>query len=177
MTEPLLSVCTYGEPLLRRPTSAVQRFDDRLATLLRRMHVRMDAAGGKGIAANQVGVSLRAFAWRAGPDDVGSCINPTVLAASQETVRSDEGCLSFPRGFRFLVERPNSIEVSFQDLDGQHHSRKIDGQLARTFLHEIDHLNGALFIDRLSTLDRARAQQLIAAGELQVIPQPFAQTQ
>ena len=175
MTAPLLDVRTFGDPMLRQQASAVERFNDStLEVLIARMHTRMDAAGGKGIAGNQVGVLLRVFAWRAGDELFGACLNPRIVAMSDETGRSEEGCLSFPKSFRFEVERPVSAEIEFQDLHGGRHSRTLHGQLARTFFHEIDHLNGVLFIDRLDGEDDRRAHALIDSGAVDVIPQPFA---
>ena len=170
----LLRVRTYGDPILRQVAEPVKSFDDALRTLLDGMHATMDAAGGKGIAGNQVGVLLRVFAWRQDEHVDGSCINPEILFASAETESEPEGCLSFPRLFRFGVERPALVEVQFQDLDGKAHTTTATGRLARTFLHEIDHLNGILFIDHLAAHDKAAAAELMAAGALDNIPQPYA---
>jgi peptide deformylase len=175
MTMPLLDVRTFGDPILRQEASAVERFNDStLEVLVARMRTRMDAAGGKGIAGNQVGVLLRLFAWRAGNELFGTCLNPRIVAISDETSRTEEGCLSFPKSFRFEIERPVGAEIEFQDLHGRCHSRTLHGQLARTFFHEIDHLNGVLFIDRLRDEDKRRAQALMESGAVDVIPQPFA---
>jgi len=173
MTE-LLTVRTFGDPILRDVAQPVTAFDDELRTLLDRMHARMDAAGAKGIAGNQVGVLLRVFTWRLDEDTVGSCVNPEVIATSAELAADEEGCLSFPRGFRFLCERPTEAQVRYQDAEGVSHERLVTGRLARTFLHEIDHLNGVLFIDHLSAQDRQRFDLLVAEGALDHIPQPFA---
>ena len=173
MTE-LLRVRTFGDPVLRQVAAPVSNFDDALRTLLDGMHATMDAAGGKGIAGNQVGVLLQVFAWRQDEQVDGSCVNPEILFTSEETESETEGCLSFPRLFRFGVERPAVAKVRFQDVHGQEHSKTVTGRLARTFLHEIDHLNGILFIDHLAAHDRTAAAELIAAGALKDIPQPYA---
>lgn len=174
MTPDLLPVRTFGDPILRQVAAPVESFDDGLRILVDRMRATMDAAGGKGISGNQVGVLLRIFAWRQDRDVFGSCANPEIVALSEQTELDEEGCLSFPRLFRFAFERPLDAEVEFQDLDGRRHSQFVTGRLARTFLHEIDHLNGVLFIDHLAAHDKARADELIAAGALDDIPQPYA---
>lgn len=174
MTADLLRVRTFGDPILREVAAPVERFDAALSTLLHQMHATMDAAGGKGIAGNQVGVLLRVFAWRFDQELTGSCVNPEVLFESEDTARDVEGCLSFPRLFRFECERAVAAEVQFQDLEGRPHTMTVQDRLARTFLHEIDHLNGILFLDHLAAHDRVRADELIAAGALDNIPQPYA---
>ena len=170
----LLTVRTYGDPILRQVAAPVEAFDDDLRTLLSRMHATMDAAGGKGLAGNQVGRLLRVFAWRADAEVSGSCANPEVIDLSEQTETEAEGCMSFPRLFRFACPRPTWAEVHFQDLDGADQTMRVADRLARTFLHEIDHLNGILFLDHLAAHDRARADALIAAGALENIPQPYA---
>ncbi len=170
----LLTVRTFGDPILREVAQPVTAFDDELRVLLDRMRARMDAAGAKGIAGNQVGVLLRVFAWRLDAETDGSCVNPEVIATSDELEAEEEGCLSFPRGFRFLCERPTEAQVRYQDAEGVSHERLVTGRLARTFLHEIDHLNGVLFIDHLAAHDRARFDLLAANGALDDIPQPYA---
>ena len=174
MTE-LLQVRTFGDPILRQHAEAVRNFDEDLRVLAERMLATMDAAGGKGIAGNQVGVLARIFAWRLDPTRSGSCVNPEILEVSEETETDVEGCLSFPRLFRWSVERPLEARVRYQDLDGESHVQSVQDRLARTFLHEIDHLNGILFIDHLAAHDRQRVDALIASGELDDIPQPYEQ--
>jgi peptide deformylase len=170
----LLVVRTYGDPILREVAKPVEVFDDELALLLHGMHATMDACGAKGIAGNQVGVLLRVFAWRFDEQLDGSCVNPMIALTSEQTTVDVEGCLSFPRMFRFNCERPALAQVDFQDVHGEPHSMTVTDRLARTFLHEIDHLNGILFLDHLAAHDRARADELIAAGALDNIPQPYA---
>jgi peptide deformylase len=175
MTE-LLTVRTFGDPILREVAQPVTTFDDDLRALLDRMRARMDAAGAKGIAGNQVGMLLRVFTWRLDAETDGLCVNPQVIATSEELEAEEEGCLSFPRGFRFLCERPREAQVRYQDAEGVSHERIVAGRLARTFLHEIDHLNGVLFIDHLTAQDQERFAQLASSGALDHIPQPYAET-
>lgn len=174
MTSKLLTLRTFGDPILRQVAAPVRIFDSDLRVLLEQMHATMDAAGAQGVAGNQVGVLLRVFAWRQDSATEGNCINPQILQISAETQADEEGCASFPRAFRFLCERPTWADVRFSDLDGGMHETRVTNRLARTFLHEIDHLNDILFIDHLAMHDRQRADVLIAAGALDSIPQPYA---
>lgn len=171
MTDPLLAIRVFGDPILRRRASPVEHFDEELRRLLDRMLATMDAAGGKGIAGNQVGVLLRVFAWRQDEDTAGTCVNPEVVEASEEVQLDEEGCLSFPKLFRFAFERPLAVRIGYQDATGQRRETQAEGRLARTFMHEIDHLNGILFIDHLAAHDREAARARVAAGELDDIPQ------
>jgi peptide deformylase len=86
----------------------------------------------------------------------GAVCNPVVLETSEEIQEGEEGCLSFP-GLFYPLERPLRTRVSYRDLDGEEQIREASGMLARAFLHEIDHLNGILFIDHLARHDRKEA--------------------
>lgn len=167
----LLPIRTFGDPILRETAVEVERFTPELADFLDRMVITMETAGGFGLAGNQVGLLSRVFVWRL-EESVGRCVNPVVNAVSEDQDVSEEGCMSFPRLFRFAIERPLEIDVAYQDTGGRTHHVSPAGRLARTFLHEIDHLNGILFIDHLAAHDKARAERAIAAGELSAIPQP-----
>jgi peptide deformylase len=169
----LLTVRTFGDPILREVARMVTAFDDDLRVLARSMIRTIDALGANGIAGNQVGVLQRVFAWRADAASQGACVNPRILDTSAETAFEEEGCVSFPRSFRFEVERSLRAEVAFQDVHGDEHRTTVEGRLARTFLHEIDHLNGILFVDHLAMHERARAERLISQGALVDIPQPL----
>jgi peptide deformylase len=176
-----LEVRIFGDPVLRQRAQAVQDFDGRLATLASDMLDTMRAADGVGLAANQVGVLKRLFTWEVtvgddedeDPDaapgsdaeaapasslDVvgGAVVNPVLRHSSEQIQDGDEGCLSFP-GLFYPVDRPLRIEVDFQDLVGAEHSIELEGFLARIWLHEMDHLDGILFIDHLAKHDRQEA--------------------
>jgi len=176
MNTELLTVRTYGDPILRQVAAPVEVFDQALRRLLDRMALTMDTAGGMGLAGNQVGALLRVFTWRHSATLSGSCVNPRVVWASERTEVVEEGCMSFPRGFRFAVDRPVQATVHYQDGFGKPHQMMVSDRLARTFLHEMDHLDGVVFLDRLSVAEKARADQLIAAGALLNIPQPYEAT-
>lgn len=155
-----LDIRLFGDPVLRQSGRRVTDFDDRLATLARDMHETMRAADGVGLAANQVGVLKRLFTWGVGDADreSGSVVNPSLLDASEELQEGDEGCLSFP-GLYYPLDRPLRVQVAWQDLAGDDHEVELEGFLARVWLHEMDHLDGILFIDHLARHDRRAAMR------------------
>lgn len=153
-----LDIRLFGDPVLRQTGREVTDFDERLATLAGNMHETMRAAEGVGLAANQVGVLKRLFTWGVGEaqDESGSVVNPVLRDASEELQEGDEGCLSFP-GLFYPLERPLVVQVAWQDLHGEAHEVELEGLLARVWLHEMDHLDGILFIDHLARHDRKAA--------------------
>ncbi|MBW3659751.1 MAG: peptide deformylase, partial [Actinobacteria bacterium] len=151
-----LEIRIFGDPVLRQRAAEVQDFDGRLAQLAEDMLETMRAAPGVGLAANQVGVLKRLFTWEI-EEDHGAVLNPTILDADDEQVDVDEeGCLSFP-GLFYPVERPLRVEVGYRDLVGDERTIQLEGFSARVWLHEMDHLNGILFIDHLAKHDRREA--------------------
>ena len=153
-----LDIRLFGDPVLRQEARQVQDFDDRLATLAQNMHETMLHAGGVGLAAPQVGVLKRLFTWEVDEDRGGAVVNPTITDASDDAQEDDEGCLSFP-GLYYPVTRPLRIEVAWQDLVGDDKQVQLEGFLARVWLHEMDHLDGILFIDHLAKHDRKAAMR------------------
>jgi peptide deformylase len=155
-----LEIRIFGDPVLRQRAHEVEDFDDRLVTLAQDMLDTMRDANGVGLAANQVGVLKRLFTWEVAPEDEdpigGVVVNPVLLDSSAEVQQDEEGCLSFP-GLFYPVDRPLRIEVTHQDLSGDEHTVELEGYLARIWLHEMDHLNGILFIDHLAKHDRQEA--------------------
>ncbi len=159
-----LEIRIFGDPVLRQRAHEVEDFDGRLATLAGNMFETMRAADGVGLAANQVGVLKRLFTWEVERDNddgsveaVGSAVvNPVLLDSSEDIQDGDEGCLSFP-GLFYPVDRPLRVEVGYQDLGGDDHTVQLEGFLARVWLHEMDHLNGILFIDHLAKHDKTEA--------------------
>jgi peptide deformylase len=164
----LLPIRIFGDPVLRVRAGEVTDFDDALRTLSEDMHETLRAAQGAAIAGNQVGVLKRLFAWQL-DEEQDTFVNPEVLETSEETQDGDEGCLSFP-GLYYPTKRPLRVRIRIQDLHGDEH--KVEGEelRARMFLHEIDHLNGILFIDHLARHDRKEAMRRIRAGELEHPP-------
>jgi len=115
----------------------------------------MDRFGGLGLSANQVGLDARVFVMRT-QDGNKSFFNPEVTKVSQETDLLKEGCLSFPDIY-LMIKRPRVCEIKYHDSDGKEHSTLLDGIGARCAQHEIDHLNGIVFLQRASKLKLDRA--------------------
>ncbi|WP_319517300.1 peptide deformylase [uncultured Martelella sp.] len=169
------------DPLLRKVSEPVERVDDDLKKLAGDMLETMYEAPGIGLAAIQVGVPRRMLVvdvTSKGEDEDGNApeqereknplvvINPTILSSSDERSVYEEGCLSIPEFFA-EVERPASVRVGYTDLDGKQQEIEADGLLATCLQHEIDHLDGALFIDYLSKLKRDRVIKRFAKAARQ----------
>jgi peptide deformylase len=145
-----------GDPVLREPCREVEVFDDALRSLSQDMTEAMYAAPGVGLAANQVGLSLRLFVYDPGDDSgPGAVANPEVTLLDGEQ-NEEEGCLSISGVYRPTV-RALHVRLDGTDLGGLPVSIEAEGLLARIFQHETDHLNGMLYIDRLSEEDRRSA--------------------
>jgi peptide deformylase len=136
-----------GDPGLRTPAEKVTSFDRALRRLAADLAATMRAAAGVGLAAPQVGVPLRVFVYEV-DGTRGQMVNPTVTESSASLEEQLEGCLSLP-GLGFALGRPLAVTVRGQDLDGEPHSLEASGLLARCLLHETDHLDGILYVDRL----------------------------
>jgi peptide deformylase len=153
----LLPILIVPNPALRAKARPVAAGDaDQLRALLPRMFASMYQAPGIGLAAPQVGVGLRVAVIDLMPEEKPSpivLINPEVVAASKELATREEGCLSLP-GQYADVERPARVKVRYQRLEGGHAEIEADGLLAACLQHEIDHLDGVLFVDHLSALKR-----------------------
>ncbi len=156
--KPELSLVLYPDPVLRRKTPTVTVFDGKLRSLAEAMFEIMAAERGIGLAAPQVGRSVRllvaAFEEEGVPPT--ALVNPKVVSSSGSVVMT-EGCLSFPGIFAEL-RRAESIRVEAQDLNGEKISIEADGLYARVLLHEMDHLDGRLFIDLFSHAQRIRTR-------------------
>ena len=166
----LLEVRVFGDPVLRQAALEVHDFDGALARLAEDMTLTMHSRDGVGLAANQVGVLRRLFTYDdPGGDDrepsAGAVVNPVLLGASEETELADEGCLSFP-GLFYPVERQLEVVVRHQDVHGVERETTMRGFGARIWLHEMDHLNGVLFIDHLARHDRREAMRLMRERDL-----------
>jgi peptide deformylase len=147
-----------GDPVLRRPADEVAHVDGEIEDLVEDMLETMYHASGIGLAAPQVGISRRVLVIDLGEaDEEGAgafaLVNPRVVEATRQTARGPEGCLSIP-GMEEVVERPESVTVEALDPRGHPVIVKASGLLSRAVQHEIDHLDGVLFIDRLSPLKR-----------------------
>ncbi|MDQ3650114.1 MAG: peptide deformylase [Acidobacteriota bacterium] len=159
----VLNIVKYGAPVLETPGDVVTEFDDELKKLVADMFETMYAAPGVGLAAPQVGVSKRVFVMDCSggrdPEQRIVMVNPVVLNVEGEQT-GEEGCLSFP-GIFFQVKRSLRAVVGAQDTDGNEY--EIDGLelTARCMLHETDHCDGILFIDRTTTLKRELVKRKI----------------
>jgi peptide deformylase len=149
-------IIKYGDPILEKSTAAVKKFDAEFAQLTEDMFASMYAAQGVGLAAPQIGLGLRVAVVdvTGGKNPEGKVVlaNPEVIHFEGEK-REEEGCLSIP-GFRGYVVRPQFVTVKAQDVKGEPFEIRGEDLLARAFCHEIDHLNGVLFIQHLSMLKR-----------------------
>ena len=174
------TIIEIPDPILKQISTPVESFDDDLKTLVADMFETMYDAPGIGLAAIQVGVPLRLLVIDLQPEDEDAepevCaahgghehshqplkkeprvfINPEVLDASEELSVYNEGCLSVPEIYAD-VERPAHIRARWQDLDGKVQEAEIDGMLATCLQHEMDHLEGIVFLDRVSRLKRQMA--------------------
>jgi peptide deformylase len=150
------AIRVFGDPVLKRPAAPVTDIDGALAKLVDAMYETMYDAPGVGLAAPQVGVQQRFFVYDIG-DGPAVLLNPEVVGATGEWVY-EEGCLSLP-GLSFEIARPKVITVKAHDLHGNEVVIEGDELLGRVFLHEIDHLDGVLMLDRLDTDERKRAMR------------------
>lgn len=155
-----LEIRIFGDPVLRQQAHEVTDFDGHLARLADDMLMTMRDAGGVGLAANQVGVLKRLFTWEVEREEQepigGAVVNPVLRETSAEVQQGDEGCLSFP-GLFYPLERPLRVIVDYQDLTGEERHLELEGFYARIWLHEMDHLNGILFVDHLAKHDKREA--------------------
>jgi peptide deformylase len=149
-------IVKYGDPILEKPTLPVKKFDDELAQLAEDMFASMYAAQGVGLAAPQIGLTVRMavvdVTGGKNPEAKFVLANPEIIHAEGEK-REEEGCLSIP-GFRGYVVRPHFVTVRAQNAKGESYELRGEDLLARAFCHEIDHLNGVLFLQHLSMLKR-----------------------
>ncbi len=151
------AVATLGAPVLREEAAPVGEIDDEVHRLVEDLFDTMYAARGVGLAAPQVGVSRRVLVVDVSSEEEGgeahALINPEVTAASRRTVKEVEGCLSIP-GIEDTVARPLRVAVTGRAPSGEPVRIEAEGLLARALQHEIDHLDGILFIDHLSAFKR-----------------------
>jgi peptide deformylase len=149
-------IVKYGDAILEKPGAPVEKFDAELEQLTEEMFASMYAAQGVGLAAPQIGLSLRLavvdVTGGKNPEAKIILANPEIIHAEGE-VREEEGCLSIP-GFRGYVLRPQFVTIKAQNAKGEFFEIRGENLLARAFCHEIDHLNGILFLQHLSMLKR-----------------------
>lgn len=164
-------IVVYGDPVLERPAEPVTEFNAELKKLVDDMFESMYAAHGVGLAAPQIGISKRIAVidttFKEDPNAKLVLVNPEVISREGKQ-NGQEGCLSLPE-FRENVTRANIVTVRAQDVEGNWFEKTGDDLLARAFSHEIDHLNGRLFISHVSALKRdlikRKIKKLVRAGE------------
>ena len=150
---------TVGDPVLRTPCDPITSVDDRVRSLVADLVETVDQEGRAGLAANQIGVGLRAFSWNI-DDEVGYVLNPTIVELSEDFQDSDEGCLSVP-GLWYPTRRSWYARVVGEDLDGNEVVVEGTELMARCLQHEVDHLDGHLYLDRLERSVRKQAMRAI----------------
>jgi peptide deformylase len=155
----ILSVRLYGDPVLRRRAEPVRAVTPEIQGLLDDMIETMYDQVGIGLAAPQVGIGLRLLVLEEGGGVARAYLNPAIVAGGGQ-VTGEEGCLSLPGVFAD-VTRAEWVDVEAQDRNGEPIRRRASGLLARVFQHEIDHLDGILFIDRLDKESRGRIKRQI----------------
>lgn len=154
---------TIGDPVLRTPCDPITEVDARVRTLVEDLLETVDYEGRAGLAANQIGVGLRAFSWNI-DGDIGYILNPVIVESSEERQElADEGCLSVP-GLWFECDRPLYARAEGTDLDGSPVVVEGEEIWARLVHHEVDHLDGHLYLDRLAKDVKRRAMREIRKG-------------
>lgn len=147
---------TYGDPILRKKSKEIKNMDGSVKDLARDMIQSIKVFGGIGLAANQIGEDKRIFVVDRShldlTDETLIAINPKIVQLSGKQTE-EEGCLSIPGTFESIA-RPLKVTIKALDLDGKEFMIEGEGLLARVLVHEIDHLNGVLFIDHLSNIKR-----------------------
>lgn len=152
-----LPIILFPDPILRKNAAPVERVDAGLQRLIDDMLETMYRAPGVGLAAPQVGISRRLFVMDPARDQEPAAprafLNPEIVASGDEMRLYEEGCLSIPEMFA-EVERPAAVVVRYLSREGEMREERLEGHAATIAQHEIDHLNGVLFIDHLSRLKR-----------------------
>ena len=158
-------IITVPNPLLKTISEPVKVIDDDVLSLIDDMIETMYAAPGIGLAAIQVGVPKRILVIDIARDDEArnplSFINPEIIEPTETLNSFEEGCLSVP-GFNELISRPDKIDLTWQDLQGNIHNDKPDGLLTVCIQHEMDHLEGKLMVDYISPIKRDRIRKKLS---------------
>ena len=158
---PPLKIYMLGQETLRTPANRIVKVDDSIRKLAKDMLITMYSAKGIGLAAPQVGVQKRILVIDLNFEDPESppnvFINPEIISSSASLDTYEEGCLSIP-GVYLNVVRPSSIKLSFRDEMGRPKKMNAEGLMARCIQHEIDHLNGVLFVDKVTDQDELKKQ-------------------
>lgn len=149
------------DPVLRTACDPITKVDERVRGLVKDLVETVDAEGRAGLAANQIGVSLRAFSWNI-DGEIGYVLNPRIVELGDQTQDGGEGCLSVPELW-YPTVRANYARVAGTDLDGNAVEVSGEGLMARCLQHECDHLDGKLYLDRLEREARKEAMRELRA--------------
>ena len=162
-----MKIVLYGHPTLREKAEKVDEVDDNVREILDEMVALMRKANGVGLAANQVDIAKRFFVLE--HDGIlKKVVNPEILEFSEEIADMEEGCLSIPGVYK-RVNRPEKIKVKYLNENGEEVVEELEEMWARAFQHEFDHIEGILFTDRLSILNKR-----LVAKKLDVLKKDFA---
>jgi len=152
LAKPPLEIHHLGDRVLRQSAKRINKVDDDIRKLAKEMLQTMYSSNGIGLAAPQVAINKQLIVIDCQPDNPANpplvLINPTINSYSRELCNIEEGCLSIP-GVYLEVARPQAIEVTFKDENGRPRKIQASGLLARVIQHEMDHLNGVMFVDRV----------------------------
>ncbi|AFY72481.1 peptide deformylase [Synechococcus sp. PCC 7502] len=152
LKNPPLKVCKLGDRNLRQPAKRITKVNDEIRAIALQMLQTMYSDNGIGLAAPQVGIHKQIIVVDCEPDNESAppliLINPELKSSGGDIITGEEGCLSVPDVF-LDVQRPDQITVNFRDEEGKPKTLTTDGILARVIQHELDHLNGVMFVDRV----------------------------
>ena len=153
----MLKLIFAPDPILKKESVSIPQVDDHHRELIKQMYEIMYSANGVGLAAPQIGLNIRIFVLDAGARDEEkkpiTMINPKIISLHENKVPYEEGCLSFPEHFA-EIDRPEKIKIEYLDEDNSKKISTFTGFESRIIQHELDHLNGILFVDYLSRLKR-----------------------
>ena len=151
----MFKIAKYPDPILRKTAKPISDFNDDLKNMANDMAKAMYDDDGIGLAAPQVSKSIRLIVIGLGHGKYKTYVNPEITFFSKENTITDEGCLSLPKIFGNVI-RPKKIHVKYYDLEGQVQKEKLKGMDAVVLQHEVDHLNGILFIDRAEKINQGQ---------------------
>ena len=156
---PVREIRLFGDPVLKTPTDEIGVIDERVRALIQDLLDSVDMPGRAGVAANQIGVGLRAFSYNVN-GEIGYIINPQLVETSGDAELVDEGCLSVPGMWHKTMRYPHAKAVGI-DLDGNELVLEGEGLMAQMLQHECDHLDGLVYLDRLDKEGRKEAMRQV----------------
>ena len=160
---PVREIRLFGDPVLKTPTDPIGAIDERVRALVQDLLDSVDMPGRAGVAANQIGVGLRAFSYNVN-GEIGYIINPQLVETSGDAELVDEGCLSVPGMWHKTMRYPQAKAVGI-DLDGNELVLEGEGLMAQMLQHECDHLDGLVYLDRLDKEGRKEAMRQVRESD------------